>query len=121
MGQSKPLSKQQQQQPTNGRTQALLESLRRDEKPIHGSGLSRYRASALPPLMVLDSPKFSQFRWARTLSGEEEGAFAWISLNYRQGLFDEDESSTRPGSPADIGVVETGGASTQVSPFSPPT
>lgn len=60
-------------------------------------------------------PFYFQDRWARTLSGEEEGAFAWISLNYRQGFFDEDESSPTPGSPTDIGVVETGGASTQMT------
>ena len=47
-------------------------------------------------------------RMVRTLSGEEEGAFAWISLNYLNGYFDE--GSNVP----DYGVLETGGASTQV-------
>jgi len=47
-------------------------------------------------------------RWARTLSGEEEGAFAWISLNYKNGLF------TKKGV-EDYGVVETGGASSQMT------
>ena len=45
--------------------------------------------------------------WARTLSGEEEGAFAWISLNYRNGLFTN-------GDVEEHGVVEVGGASAQV-------
>ena len=46
-------------------------------------------------------------RWARTLSGEEEGAFAWISLNYLNGFFTTDGVE-------EYGVVETGGASSQV-------
>ena len=46
--------------------------------------------------------------WLRTLSGEEEGAFGWISLNYKNGFFTKDGVE-------DYGVVETGGASTQVS------
>jgi len=46
--------------------------------------------------------------WARTLSGEEEGAFAWISLNYLRGFFTQDGVE-------DYGVVETGGASTQMT------
>jgi len=47
-------------------------------------------------------------RCARTLSGEEEGAFAWISLNYLRGLFTKDNVE-------DYGVVETGGASAQMT------
>jgi len=47
-------------------------------------------------------------RWARTLSGEEEGAFAWISLNYRNGLFTQEGVE-------EYGVVETGGASSQMT------
>jgi len=47
-------------------------------------------------------------RWARTLSGEEEGAFAWISLNYLNGYFTKDDVK-------DFGVVETGGASSQMT------
>jgi len=46
--------------------------------------------------------------WARTLSGEEEGAFAWISLNYRNGLFTN-------GDVEEHGVVEVGGASAQMT------
>jgi len=46
--------------------------------------------------------------WARTLSGEEEGAFAWISLNYLNDYFTKD-------SVEDYGVVETGGASSQMT------
>jgi len=47
-------------------------------------------------------------RWARTLSGEEEGAFAWISLNYLNGFFTTDGVE-------EYGVVETGGASSQMT------
>jgi apyrase len=45
--------------------------------------------------------------WARTISGEEEGAFAWISANYGRGFFQEKDVQ-------DYGVVEMGGASLQV-------
>lgn len=47
-------------------------------------------------------------QWARTLSGEEEGAFAWISLNYQRRVF-------RDAGIEDYGVVETGGASSQMT------
>ena len=50
----------------------------------------------------------SHSRRVRTLSGEEEGAFAWISLNYLNGFFEAGSKVE------DYGVLETGGASTQV-------
>jgi len=50
-----------------------------------------------------------QKEWARTISGEEEGAFAWISANYQNGFFDKDSNVE------DFGVVETGGASMQMT------
>ena len=55
----------------------------------------------------------SHSRRVRTLSGEEEGAFAWISLNYLNGFFEAGSKVE------DYGVLETGGASTQVFFFKP--
>lgn len=44
---------------------------------------------------------------ARTLSGTEEGVFAWLSVNEQQGMFALQH-------PAFISVMDVGGASTQV-------
>lgn len=46
----------------------------------------------------------------RILSGEEEGAYAWIAANYLRNFF----SSNRPPSQA-VGVLEMGGGSTQIT------
>lgn len=45
---------------------------------------------------------------ARILSGEEEGVFAWITVNYLLGSFAEDSQPT-------AGILEMGGASTQIA------
>ncbi|CAG2235425.1 unnamed protein product [Mytilus edulis] len=45
----------------------------------------------------------------RILSGEEEGVFAWITINYLKDYFGSD----RPQSQA-VGVLEMGGGSTQI-------
>ncbi|XP_033735077.1 ectonucleoside triphosphate diphosphohydrolase 3-like isoform X2 [Pecten maximus] len=46
----------------------------------------------------------------RILSGEEEGAYAWIAANYLRNFFGSD----RPPSQA-VGVLEMGGGSTQIT------
>lgn len=48
----------------------------------------------------------------RILSGEEEGAYAWIAVNYLSGFFEEDSDYDVDES---IGVLECGGASTQIA------
>jgi len=53
--------------------------------------------------------KYEKGHGARILSGEEEGAFMWISVNYLLGVF-------KPGSTAQTtGTIELGGASTQIA------
>ncbi|XP_060624162.2 ectonucleoside triphosphate diphosphohydrolase 1 [Anolis sagrei] len=59
------------------------------------------------------------FRGARILSGEEEGAYGWITLNYLLGNFKESiwpnflpRLFVRPGT---IGALDLGGASTQIT------
>ncbi|CAH1802464.1 unnamed protein product [Owenia fusiformis] len=47
---------------------------------------------------------------ARTLSGEEEGAFTWISANQLNGLFGQDRTTNDT-----VGIVELGGASMQIA------
>ncbi|CAH1801641.1 unnamed protein product [Owenia fusiformis] len=47
---------------------------------------------------------------ARTLSGEEEGAFTWISANQLNGLFGESRTTNKI-----VGILEMGGASTQIA------
>lgn len=42
---------------------------------------------------LLSDPRFSPFRYhtrnTRILSGEEEGAFAWLAVNYLMHYFDD--------------------------------
>jgi len=45
---------------------------------------------------------------AKTISGTDEGVYAWISANYNHGSLFSDTSNT-------VGIVEVGGASTQVA------
>ena len=44
---------------------------------------------------ILSDPKINPFKYSsantRILSGEEEGVFAWIAVNYLQGFFNEVE------------------------------
>eukprot|EP00928_Gymnodinium_smaydae_P030948 TRINITY_DN2286_c0_g1_i1.p1 TRINITY_DN2286_c0_g1~~TRINITY_DN2286_c0_g1_i1.p1 ORF type:complete len:537 (+),score=34.99 TRINITY_DN2286_c0_g1_i1:81-1691(+) len=51
--------------------------------------------------------RFESHYWARTISGEEEGAFAWLALNAIKGTY-RDESVT-------WGALDMGGASTQIA------
>jgi len=46
----------------------------------------------------------------RILSGEEEGAFQWITVNYLRGFFSDKDDK-----PAQVGILEMGGASTQIA------
>lgn len=61
--------------------------------------------------LLLDG-SFNPFRYAsrntRILSGEEEGSFAWIAVNYLQGFFADPTSESS-------GILELGGASTQIA------
>lgn len=49
-----------------------------------------------------------QLREARTLTGQEEGYYAWMSVNYYNGVFDD---SSKPL----VSVLDTGGASVQIA------
>lgn len=49
----------------------------------------------------------------RILSGEEEAAFAWIAVNYMKGAFKS--NSTEKAYKRTYGVMEMGGASTQIA------
>mmetsp|Transcript_10766 Transcript_10766/g.12414 ORF Transcript_10766/g.12414 Transcript_10766/m.12414 type:complete len:513 (-) Transcript_10766:609-2147(-) len=46
--------------------------------------------------------------WARVLSGEEEGVFGWITVNYLLKRLNVDSSGT-------VGTIDLGGASTQIT------
>ncbi|XP_071080231.1 ectonucleoside triphosphate diphosphohydrolase 8-like [Haliotis cracherodii] len=68
---------------------------------------------------VLSNTTLNPFRFrgrnVRILSGEEEGVFAWISLNAVNGFFD----SVKPMNES-LGLLEMGGGSTQIA-FIPST
>lgn len=49
--------------------------------------------------------------WAKIITGTQEGLYGWIAANYLQGNFKDSSTST-------IGIVEMGGASSQVT-FAP--
>ena len=57
------------------------------------------------------SPFLFQSSWARVISGEEEGVFGWISVNYQLGLL----SNTSGVANITQGALDFGGASTQVT------
>lgn len=48
----------------------------------------------------------------RILSGEEEGAFQWITVNYLRGYFLPNQGSSQDDQ---VGIMEMGGASTQIA------
>ena len=61
---------------------------------------------------------------ARVISGEHEGLFAWLAVNYASGAISSSHSdtlgrkavtTTSPPGPALVGVLEMGGASTQIT------
>ncbi|CAH1773815.1 unnamed protein product, partial [Owenia fusiformis] len=62
----------------------------------------------------LSDKSFSPFDFqkgnARTLSGEEEGAFTWIAANQLNGLFGKGRTTNET-----VGIIEMGGASTQLA------
>ncbi|CAL8282699.1 unnamed protein product [Merluccius merluccius] len=59
---------------------------------------------------ALDSYTFS-YRGARLLTGLEEGAFGWVTVNYLDGRLTQGQKT--------IGALDLGGASTQISFVSP--
>ncbi|XP_062927533.1 ectonucleoside triphosphate diphosphohydrolase 1 [Mobula hypostoma] len=52
------------------------------------------------------------FRGARIISGSDEGAFGWITINYLMGNFG---TVSAGGDPDTLGALDLGGASTQVT------
>jgi len=64
----------------------------------------------------LSDASFSPFKHkqssTRILSGEEEGAFTWMTVNYHNGFFDGNPNYDLLKS---IGIVEMGGASSQIA------
>ncbi|XP_078664420.1 ectonucleoside triphosphate diphosphohydrolase 8-like isoform X3 [Branchiostoma floridae x Branchiostoma belcheri] len=62
--------------------------------------------------LFLDStlnPFKFQRGWAKVISGEEEGVFGWISVNFLMGVFDSNSDTTT------YGALDMGGASTQIT------
>ncbi|XP_063172079.1 ectonucleoside triphosphate diphosphohydrolase 8 [Candoia aspera] len=59
------------------------------------------------------------FQGARIISGKEEGAFGWITINYLLNSFTQysakDRNWIRPPSARILGALDLGGASTQIS------
>ncbi|XP_078711444.1 ectonucleoside triphosphate diphosphohydrolase 8-like isoform X3 [Lampetra fluviatilis] len=54
---------------------------------------------------------------ARILTGQEEGAFGWVTINYLQGNFLQRDwlSWVRPRGAKTVGALDLGGASTQIA------
>jgi hypothetical protein len=77
-------------------------------------GLSEYRRDEIMTLVrdFFNNHTESPFRIEvmRTLSGEEEGVFGWLSVNYLMGDLDNQTET--------IGAMDMGGASTQIT-FAP--
>ncbi|XP_035658879.1 ectonucleoside triphosphate diphosphohydrolase 8-like, partial [Branchiostoma floridae] len=47
--------------------------------------------------------------WAKVISGEEEGVFGWITVNFLRGVFDSNSDQET------VGALDLGGASTQIT------
>lgn len=54
-----------------------------------------------------DCPFYFKPSFARVISGEEEGVFGWVSVNYEQGTLESDNAT--------VGALDLGGASTQIT------
>lgn len=52
--------------------------------------------------------RFDDFYWARTISGEEEAVYAWLTVNAIQGTYRQGPATT-------WGALDMGGASTQIA------
>ncbi|XP_078421095.1 ectonucleoside triphosphate diphosphohydrolase 1 isoform X1 [Cetorhinus maximus] len=52
------------------------------------------------------------FQGARILTGQDEGAFGWITINYLMGNFLQDSAGENPQT---LGALDLGGASTQIT------
>ncbi|KAH3836392.1 ectonucleoside triphosphate diphosphohydrolase 3-like [Dreissena polymorpha] len=63
----------------------------------------------------LGNQELNPFRYqpenAHILSGEEEALFAWLTVNYLNGYFSTDDTS----SPESFGLIELGGGSAQIA------
>jgi Golgi nucleoside diphosphatase len=66
-----------------------------------------------------NSPFYFQDDMARIISGQEEGAFGWISVNYLKKIIGPFAGTTPVTVDSAYAVVEMGGASTQVTQFIP--
>jgi len=54
-----------------------------------------------------DSPFMFKNKWARIISGEEEGAYGWITVNYLLNTLDSTDSNDTT-----FGALDLGGKST---------
>ncbi|XP_067909327.1 ectonucleoside triphosphate diphosphohydrolase 1 isoform X1 [Heterodontus francisci] len=52
------------------------------------------------------------FQGARIITGQDEGAFGWITINYLMGNFLQDSTGENPQT---LGAMDLGGASTQIT------
>jgi len=57
------------------------------------------------------SPFMFEPGWARVITGEDEGIFSWVSVNYKLGAFQEGDSTAPP----PVSVIDMGGSSLQAS------
>ncbi|KAG5175334.1 nucleoside phosphatase family-domain-containing protein, partial [Tribonema minus] len=65
-----------------------------------------------------ESPFYFEYDFARVVSGEEEGIYAWAAINFLKGhlLLDSGGSGTA-NSNVTVGALDMGGASTQIAFF----
>ncbi len=64
-----------------------------------------------------NSPFFFKPTQARVISGEEEGVFGWLAVNYLNGRLEAAPQGLH--APVTVGALDMGGASTQIT-FQPP-
>ena len=57
---------------------------------------------------------FADDSQVRTLSGHEEGTSAWIAANYFENNFGANRITSQPGESTTKGIVDIGGASSQI-------
>lgn len=67
-----------------------------------------------------NSPFYFEPNMARIISGQEEGAFGWISVNYLKKIIGPYATASQATIDTAYAVVEMGGASTQVTQLNPP-
>uniref|UniRef100_A0A8C3V1H0 Ectonucleoside triphosphate diphosphohydrolase 8 n=1 Tax=Catharus ustulatus TaxID=91951 RepID=A0A8C3V1H0_CATUS len=90
------------------------------------AGMRLLRYSQPPPQVLAEVAKTMQeypvaFKGARILTGEEEGAYGWITINYLLDSFTKwllgmiQEKETHPLASNIFGALDLGGASTQIT------